>query len=873
MKMSDDSGNLSIDFLVGFTIFILAFIWVVSMIPGLLINLQGYTIDSDAVAYRTGVILAEDPGEPALPSFPWETQSKIDVVRFGLAISKNTPNILSRDKVDKFFCSSVFSYPDDYQQRIIFGDYPYRFNITLIEVGTNKTPLSVGDVMSGNYGTIRRLVKIKEPTTAMINASNLTYMNKYHFINGDNETQHEFSILINNTELTKDKVRDPIYQIDPAREKITINITDLNSTLYSGRETCFDINLTKIYAKDPAFVKIQLFTEPVIDGVQYHDINTEGMYAALPSIKHNISVALDPGFIPWSNYPQVYLNLTFKLVKNTTACDPSNPLYNFTGSQFLNNSLTSAFDYNYDSESVTQPQLRDAVLEVNTGSGYRTETVLSTIPLVANFKYEILSGSPTFTVKFTDLSTGSPVDWEWDFTNDGTVDSTLNNPSNSYGTSGIKTVKLTVKDAFGNTSSTTGTVDLSAPVAGFNGIPVLGNSPLNVQFTDTSTGGAPSSWKWEYNKTSGGGWTQFNTTQNPLNTFTVGTYDIRLTANNTFGPNTSIKYSYITVIPPVPPTFVSAATNTAGNVITITFNKAMANPAGKNGQFGYRINGGALQTFSAAALNADTTKIDLTTSGIAIAGGNTVTVSYTAGTVLAADNGVLATFTNQPVTNNMPTYTIVTRNTVGTTTWTVPAGVTSVEYLVVAGGGGGGNSPDRTGGGGGAGGVQSSTTYPVTAGASLTVIVGAGGNANTNGGNSQFDTITAIGGGRGGQLTTGAAIGGSGGGAYHNPADSGKAGTAGQGSAGGNGYDSGSRKFGAGGGGGGGWQNLDGGAESAGAGGTGGGGAGGKNGGAGTAGAANTGGGGGGGSSVGGSAGAAGGRGGSGIVIIKYLNP
>jgi len=67
MKRSDDSGNLSIDFLVGFTIFLIAFIWVVSMIPGLLINLQGYTIDYDAVAYRTGVILTEDPGVPAFP--------------------------------------------------------------------------------------------------------------------------------------------------------------------------------------------------------------------------------------------------------------------------------------------------------------------------------------------------------------------------------------------------------------------------------------------------------------------------------------------------------------------------------------------------------------------------------------------------------------------------------------------------------------------------------------------------------------------------------------------------------------------------------------------------------------------------------------
>jgi uncharacterized repeat protein (TIGR02059 family) len=105
---------------------------------------------------------------------------------------------------------------------------------------------------------------------------------------------------------------------------------------------------------------------------------------------------------------------------------------------------------------------------------------------------------------------------------------------------------------------------------------------------------------------------------------------------------------------PGPPTFVSAATNAAGTAMTITFNKDMANPAGKHGDFKYKINGGAVQSFSAAALNATITKIDLTCSGTAIAYGNTVTVSYTAGTVAASDGGVLATFTDQAVSNNMP---------------------------------------------------------------------------------------------------------------------------------------------------------------------------------------------------------------------------
>ncbi|WP_292423374.1 S-layer family protein, partial [Methanoregula sp.] len=128
---------------------------------------------------------------------------------------------------------------------------------------------------------------------------------------------------------------------------------------------------------------------------------------------------------------------------------------------------------------------------------------------------------------------------------------------------------------------------------------------------------------------------------------------------------------------PAPPTVSSAATNTAGTLITISFNKAMANPAGKQGQFSYTVDGGAPQTFSAAALNADTTKIDLTPSGTAIAYGNTVNVSYTVGTVVAADGGVLATFADQAVTNNMvPGLPVPVITSGGVTTGDAPLSVT-----------------------------------------------------------------------------------------------------------------------------------------------------------------------------------------------------
>jgi prepilin-type N-terminal cleavage/methylation domain-containing protein len=121
------------------------------------------------------------------------------------------------------------------------------------------------------------------------------------------------------------------------------------------------------------------------------------------------------------------------------------------------------------------------------------------------------------------------------------------------------------------------------------------------------------------------------------------------------------------------------------------------------------------------------------------------------------------------------TYGTTSFTTVGTTSWTVPAEVTSVQYLVVGGGGSGG-SGSSPGGGGGAGGFLTATGFTVSPGASITVTVGSGGAAvprdtyrpGNNGGNSVFGTITAVGGGGGG--TCGASrgngsAGGSGGGA------------------------------------------------------------------------------------------------------------
>ena len=92
------------------------------------------------------------------------------------------------------------------------------------------------------------------------------------------------------------------------------------------------------------------------------------------------------------------------------------------------------------------------------------------------------------------------------------------------------------------------------------------------------------------------------------------------------------------------------------------------------------------------------------------------------------------------------------------TTWTAPAGVSRVQYLVVGGGGGGGTGYDAGGGGGGAGGMVLSDFLDVVPGTTydVTVAIGGAGGPDTRtntsgdpGGNSVFATVTALGGAAG----------------------------------------------------------------------------------------------------------------------------
>jgi len=175
---------------------------------------------------------------------------------------------------------------------------------------------------------------------------------------------------------------------------------------------------------------------------------------------------------------------------------------------------------------------------------------------IAKFIATPLTGTAPLQVQFTDQSTGNPTSYQWDFNNDGTVDSTQKNPTFTYNTPGTYTVKLNVTNSAGTNSlikTNYITVDYALPVANFTATPTSGSGPLTVTFTDKSTGGGLT-YQWDFNNDG----TVDSTSQNPSYTYnTEGTYTVKLTITNPKGSDDEIKTDYITVTTARPDLVVS----------------------------------------------------------------------------------------------------------------------------------------------------------------------------------------------------------------------------------------------------------------------------------------------------------------------------
>lgn len=167
-------------------------------------------------------------------------------------------------------------------------------------------------------------------------------------------------------------------------------------------------------------------------------------------------------------------------------------------------------------------------------------------PPVADFSGTPTSGTAPLVVNFSDLSSGAPDSWSWSFGDGG--NSSSQNPSHTYTTPGSYTVSLTASNANGSDGETKTAyivVDApAAPTANFNGTPLSGTAPLEVNFLDASTDG-PTSWSWTF------GDSGTSSAQNPTHTYTTpGVYTVALTATNANGSDVETKVGYITVNEP-----------------------------------------------------------------------------------------------------------------------------------------------------------------------------------------------------------------------------------------------------------------------------------------------------------------------------------
>jgi PKD repeat protein len=173
----------------------------------------------------------------------------------------------------------------------------------------------------------------------------------------------------------------------------------------------------------------------------------------------------------------------------------------------------------------------------------------------AKFTATPANGPPPLDVQFSDKSTGNISAWEWDFNDDGVVDSILQNPKYTYESPGNYTVSLTVRGPKGNNTEvkkeyievtrcpyfadfTIESIPGNCQVQG-EGISCTGTT--TVQFTDKSTGNI-TSWAWDFDNDG----TTDSTEQNPTHVYSRnGNYTVTLTITTPECKDTLTKWDYI----------------------------------------------------------------------------------------------------------------------------------------------------------------------------------------------------------------------------------------------------------------------------------------------------------------------------------------
>ncbi|MFA5415033.1 MAG: DUF3344 domain-containing protein, partial [Methanoregula sp.] len=328
-----------------------------------------------------------------------------------------------------------------------------------------------------------------------------------------------------------------VYDVTPyfsiARNMAIINATKPDGGIYSTVLVVIYQDSSAPYRKiwlnegcDSLYNPDHITTDPYIAYATFGNVTTTGM-----------SFAKIINFLPSGNdndQKSILFNSQNPALTGSGGGDPIFDYYDVTGAlQNGTNEMGVKFDDSYINLAVS-------ILELTCEAP----------PSGVSFSASVTSGEAPVAVQFTDHSYGA-TSWQWDFNNDGTIDSTEKNPVHTYTNAGTYTVNLTATNAYGSTSMvktgyitvTGGSGGNTGPIVSFSADTTSGTFPLTVRFTDTSTGDV-TAWAWDF--TNDG--VVDSTAQNPAYNYTnAGTYSVNLTATNAEGTNSTVKSGYITV--------------------------------------------------------------------------------------------------------------------------------------------------------------------------------------------------------------------------------------------------------------------------------------------------------------------------------------
>ncbi|MBL4668806.1 MAG: PKD domain-containing protein, partial [Flavobacteriales bacterium] len=288
----------------------------------------------------------------------------------------------------------------------------------------------------------------------------------------------------------------------------------------------------------------------LLDGNYNVTLTTENIFGCADSVTQGITI--DPLPIANFSFDTVCLNTITTFIDNsinavswvwdfgdgnTSASQNPTHLYGADGTYNTELIVTNQF-------GCTDTTVNSIIVNPNPIAGFTTDTVCFGVPTT-----------------FTDISTGTPVTWAWNF-GDGNTDNTQFT-SNTYGVDSTYTTQLIVTNIFNCADTILNTVIvLPQPTAAFD--VTLSCAKQQSIFVDTSQG-TPTNWSWDF----GDGNT--SNLQNPSNIYLLGgNYNVQLIIGNGAGCSDTIVTPI--VVSTVPTPGFSADTVCFGNVTTFTEN-------------------------------------------------------------------------------------------------------------------------------------------------------------------------------------------------------------------------------------------------------------------------------------------------------------